>query len=65
MAELIADAAGGHGVWRSNGFASRMAVSGARVASLRLGNPSLWYATPLGLERGGGDVANGYVSLPR
>jgi len=33
----VADAAGGRGVWRSGGFASRWLAWGPRVASPRLG----------------------------
>lgn len=53
VAELFADAAGGRWMRRSGGFASRLCAIIPRGASLRLGTPGLYSATPLGLVWGG------------
>jgi hypothetical protein len=50
---FVADAAGGRGVWRRGGFASRRGgdCREPRAASLRLGGPGLYAAAPLELGR--------------
>ena len=49
-AGLVADAAGGHSVWRSLGFASQIGCQNPGEHSLKLGTPGLYYGRPLAFK---------------